>query len=133
MKLLAILCVILISLPAGAEQCKKAYHITTPCDGVLVPAQDITLCQQCTDVDLPSTQLELSRTKSLWAIDKQHFAIDLAAEHTYTVKLETLIKSMTAPVATCPKPEWYETPMVVFTAGILVGGAVAGITARLLK
>jgi len=114
--------------PAAGVPCVSAVPVDTPCQGLLVPADEARRALQCLGVDLPECQ-------RLAELDRQQAAADLkaaeereAAQRDRADKLAALLQNVTKP----PPPEpsgWRYAAAAAGLALAIAGGVAAGVTA----
>ena len=107
----------------GAEPCKKARVVQSPCSGLLVPATDAQACIRCLDVDLPSCWLTVENIGEQHKIIVDALRQDIEAQRDALENAEALAADLAEQLE---PPRWYESPILWAGVGVVVGLA-AGI------
>lgn len=127
-KITALLLVgLLFPVPAiSANKCLNASPVTTPCEGVLLPTEWATQLGEYKTVVVPQLTLDLDTCKKTAVIDTNQAVAILATEKKYAARLEALLDKVTiVPSPKAPDVPWYQSPIVFFVGGVVLGGGIA--------
>lgn len=121
-KLVSLLMLVLLmfATPAFADKCKNPVAVTSPCEGVLVPATAAAEALHCMEVDLPNCRDDVAKVSELRAAEATSNKNVLDAERLNNVKTNALLDKCLG----APKPEgqmFWETPVFLISVGLVAG------------
>jgi len=122
---LATVGIVLVSTTVRAEECKEAIPLTTPCEGLLVPAPEVMAALLCLDVDLPREKALHLKTKGLCEEDLKFWKEKYEAEKEYSEKLEIKLNTALTTASDSLETSWYEHPIFWFAGGAITAIGVA--------
>lgn len=116
----------LVSMPVAAqERCLRATETTTPCLGVLLPAEWALEGEKCRSYDLPTCKITAEKTASIKEAKIVFLEAEVALERSIAKTLEQKLHDCIAtPVVAVPKKSWYEQPWVLVGAGFVLGSGI---------
>lgn len=118
--------VLLVPQLAFGQECTRAYEVTSPCHGVLLPKSAADSALACLTVDLPEAQTRAAKAAELCTADKTRLSSDVEAYKAEASKLKGMLDKCTAPIPVVEK-QWYENQWLWFSVGMVAGaGLVLG-------
>jgi hypothetical protein len=126
-KLVAMLAVgsMLAGMPIAAqERCLRASETSTPCLGVVLPAEWALEGEKCRSYDLPACHLLVQRTAGERDVRIGFLEAEVALERSINKELERKLRECIAPPIVEVRKHWYEQTWVLVGAGFVLGSGI---------
>jgi hypothetical protein len=122
---LIVVLVALVHLRLGCayaeEPCKKAYLLTDPCEGVLLPTDAAAAGLTCLSVDLPKEVSLRLKTQKLLTLDIKYWSGKYKAQKEFADGLQIKYDELLEIAKEAEVVDWYEHPLFWFGSGFLTG------------